>query len=104
MKGGNTDFITFKNAIAFYFIVFFGVIGMGYCGLKRFPCAGDIFLILFEAARKCQHWSIRALLLQLPPSALSQASVPHPVVVSQSTSCLLGFTEVLLDLMRLEHL
>lgn len=78
VKGGNTDFITFRNAIAFYFIVFFGGIGMGCCGLKRFPCAGDIFLILFKAARKCQHWSIRALLLQLPPSALSQASVPYP--------------------------
>lgn len=70
VKGGNTDFIIFKNAIAFYFIVFFGVIGMGCCGLKRFPCAGDIFLILFEAARKCQHWSIRAVLLQLPVCSL----------------------------------
>lgn len=72
LKGGNTDFITFKNAIFIYFIVFFGVMGMGCCSLKRFPCAGDIFLILFEAARECWHRSIHAL----PLSAVSLAWVP----------------------------
>lgn len=72
VKGGNTNLITFKNAITFYFIVFFGVMGMGCCSLKQFPCAGDIFLVLFEAARECQRRSIHAL----PPSALSLAWVP----------------------------
>lgn len=105
VKGGNTDLITLKNAITFYLIVFFGVLGWG-VWLKQFPCAGNIFLTLFKAV-----WKVIAQVYPCPPLPAAAFICPLPglgfhsqVVVSQSTSFLLGLTAVLLDLMQLEHL
>lgn len=85
--------LLFKNEINFYLIVFPGVVGMRYCGLKQFGCADHFFNYYYLQGSLDSVTAglfMLSFLLYLPSSAFSGHWYPYPGVVSWSNSCLAG--------------